>query len=594
MAESPLAKSEGVVECVVFSKGKALPSSTTVISADVVYRINGISKATVVLDDGYMATGKFPICEGDELKPGTEITIKAGYATKLDVVFKGVVVKLGISISRSGRSCTKIECRDKAVAMTRARKNANFLNKNDDSIIKEICGNYGVSVNVSTGGISHKEMLQYYCTDWDFIMARTEANGCWLINDKDGISIKKIAADGGPDLALTWGTDIIEFNAYADATYQVKKVEARAWDVSKQDVITGKSSQQNLMNVGNLDNGSMAKVLNAPSSLIQINSLVEKSELDTWAKAEQLKNELSRICGYVTCVGSLKAKLGGMVELKYLGDRFNGKALVSGIHHHMEPGEWTTKISFGIEKSWHVEKFDVEAPSCSGYNCGVSGLLTGVVIQIHDDPEKMNRVKVKIPIMQNEQEGVWARLGGPYASSGVGCLMYPEVGDEVILGFFNADPSCAVILGSLYSASKAPPKPLEQANNIKMLLTREKLSFEFNEEKKTITIKTPGNRNFVLDDDKKKITLDDSTNTVELSDSGVKIKTSKDVTFDVTGKFKVDSKGGISLTSTNDLKAEGMNVNLNAKVGLTAKGNASAELSASGQTTIKGAMVMIN
>lgn len=594
MPESPIEKSEGVIESVIFSGGKALPSSTIVLSADVYYRINGIAKATIVLSDGDMSTGKFSLCEGTEIQPGSEITIKSGYATQLNNVFKGVVVKMGISIIGRGQSCAKLECRGKAYAMTCSRKNANYLDKKDDAIINDICGKYGISVTSNIGGVTHKELLQYYCTDWDFIMTRAEANGCWVIDDLNGLVIEKIAAKGAAELSLTWGKDIIEFNAYIDAVNQVKNVEARAWDISKQDVITVKASQQSLHKAGNLKNGDLVNVLKSPSQLIQLNSQIEKEELDSWAKAEQLKNELSRICGSVTCIGSLKAKLGGFVKLDYLGARFNGEALVSGIHHHMEPGMWTTKISFGMEKVWHVEKFNVEAPSCSGYNCGVNGLLTGVVIQIHDDPEKLNRVKVKIPLMQNEQEGVWARLGSPYASDGLGCMMFPEVGDEVILGFFNANPSSAVILGSLYSAKRATPQKLEQKNNVKMFLTREKLSVEFNEEKKSITIKTPGNRTFILDDDKKKIIVDDSKNTVELSDSGIKISTPKDVTFDVKGKFNVDAKGGINLKTVGDMKSEGTNVEISAKVGVKVKGNATAELSASGQTTVKGAMVMIN
>lgn len=594
MIESPLEKAEGVIGCTIFSKGMALPSGTIVLSADVSYRINGIAKATIVLDDGDMPTGKFSLCESEDLKPGAEISIKAGYESQLDEVFKGTIVKLGVVASSKGRSCTKIECRSKAFAMTSSRKNANYLDKSDDDIVKALCGNYGVKVSSKIGGVKHKELLQYYCSDWDFMMTRAEANGCWVIDDLDGVSVEKIASKGSAALSLTWGKDIIEFNAFVDASNQVKNVEVRAWDVSKQDVISGKSGQQSLHEIGNLDNGTLAKVLNVPSRLIQLNSQIEKNELDSWATAEQLKNEFSRICGSVTCIGSLKAKLGGLVELKYLGARFNGKALVSGIHHHMEPGTWTTKISFGMEKIWHVEKFNVEAPSCSGYNCGVSGLLTGVVIQVHDDPEKMNRVKVKIPLMQNAQEGVWARLGSPYASEGFGCMMFPEVGDEVVLGFFNADPSCSVILGSLYSAKKMTPQKLEQKNNVKMFLTREKMSVEFDEEKKSITIQTPGNRKFILDDDQKKIIVDDSKNTIELSDSGVKVSTPKDVTFDVKGKFNVDAKGGINLTSAGDLKGEGINVNFSAKAGFAAKGNASAELSASGQTTVKGAMVMIN
>ena len=594
MAESPLTNAEGVVECVVFSKGSALPSSTVVMSADIYYRINGIARASIVLGDGRMTTGEFPLGESDSLKPGEELTIKVGYATKLEEVYKGVIVKLGASILSDGRSCTKIECRSKTIAMTCSRRNANYLNKNDDAIVKDLCGKYGVSVKSSIGGVTHKELLQYYCTDWDFLMTRAEANGCWVIDDMKGVSVESIASKGAAALSLTWGKDIIEFNAFVDAVNQVKNVEARAWDVSKQDVVLGKSSQQVLQNLGNLNNKTLAGALNAPSQIIQLNSQVETAELNSWAKAEQLKNELSRICGSVTCVGTLKAQLGGLVELKYLGSRFNGNALVSGIHHHMEPGRWTTKFSFGMEKVWHVEKFNVEAPTCSGYNCGVHGLLTGIVIQVHDDPEKMNRVKVKIPLMQNEQEGVWARLGGPYASEGFGCMLFPEVGDEVILGFFNADPSSAVVLGSLYSAKKATPQKLEQKNNVKMFLTREKLSVEFNEEKKSITIKTPGDRTFVLDDDQKKILVDDSKNTIELSDGGIKISTPKDVVFDVKGSFKVDAKGGVSLSTTGDVKGEGMNVEFAAKVGAKLKGNASAEISASGQTTVKGAMVMIN
>jgi hypothetical protein len=52
--------------------------------------------------------------------------------------------------------------------------------------------------------------------------------------------------------------------------------------------------------------------------------------------------------------------------------------------------------------------------------------------------------------------------------------------------------------------------------------------------------------------------------------------------------------GAITLDSKADVKASGMNVQCEAKVGFTGKGNATAELSASGQTTVKGAMVMIN
>jgi hypothetical protein len=43
-----------------------------------------------------------------------------------------------------------------------------------------------------------------------------------------------------------------------------------------------------------------------------------------------------------------------------------------------------------------------------------------------------------------------------------------------------------------------------------------------------------------------------------------------------------------------DVKVSGLNVTHTAQVGFSAKGSATAELSASGQTTVRGALVMIN
>ena len=50
----------------------------------------------------------------------------------------------------------------------------------------------------------------------------------------------------------------------------------------------------------------------------------------------------------------------------------------------------------------------------------------------------------------------------------------------------------------------------------------------------------------------------------------------------------------MSISSKADVKAQGLNVECQAQVGFAAKGTATAELSASGQTTVRGAMVMIN
>lgn len=82
-------------------------------------------------------------------------------------------------------------------------------------------------------------------------------------------------------------------------------------------------------------------------------------------------------------------------------------------------------------------------------------------------------------------------------------------------------------------------------------------------------------------------------NSITISSSGITIKGS-DVTITATGAMALEGSTGVTAKSSADVKLDGLNVSLSAKIGATVKGNATAELSASGQTTVKGGIVMIN
>ena len=79
-----------------------------------------------------------------------------------------------------------------------------------------------------------------------------------------------------------------------------------------------------------------------------------------------------------------------------------------------------------------------------------------------------------------------------------------------------------------------------------------------------------------------------------MDSGGITLSSSKDIKLTAKGGITMDATSKISGTAKSDISLDGMNVKLQAKVGATVKGNATAELSASGQTTVKGAMVMIN
>ena len=75
----------------------------------------------------------------------------------------------------------------------------------------------------------------------------------------------------------------------------------------------------------------------------------------------------------------------------------------------------------------------------------------------------------------------------------------------------------------------------------------------------------------------------------------VSLNSAKDITIKATGKMSLEASQEISVkASGGDLNMEGLNVNAKGQIEFSAEGGANAELKASGQTTIKGAMVMIN
>jgi uncharacterized protein involved in type VI secretion and phage assembly len=237
---------------------------------------------------------------------------------------------------------------------------------------------------------------------------------------------------------------------------------------------------------------------------------------------------------------------------------------------------------------------DIESPSASGMIPGIKGLQTAIVKKIHEDKDGQHRIQISYPTIEKDNLGVWARLSTFYASKDAGAFFVPEINDEVIIGFINEDPQQPIILGSVYSSKNTPSFTSEEKNKIKALVTKSKMMISFDEEKKIITVETPGKNTIVMDDDQKSITLTDmNSNKVEMTKDGMTFTCSKDFTVKAQGKINLEAQADVIVKATGDFKGDGMNVAMKGSVKFAAEG-AQAELKGSGQTTIKGGVVMIN
>ena len=597
MADSPNKDACGVLKLSLYADGIELKSTIQVVSVTVYSAINRIPHARIVMLDGDMPNKDFPLSNDSQFKPGVKFKINAGYDTTDETIFEGVIIKQGIRISSSESSELVVECRDAAVAMTLGRNNANYVDAKDSDIITKLVGNYtGLSSDVQASNTQHKEMVQYYSSDWDFILSRAEVCGMLVIVENGKVTVKPPQTSESAVLTVTYGDDLMEFQGDVDARYQLKTVKSTCWDPASQAISSHDVSAQTLNNQGDLDSSALADVLGLSSFALQTPVTLESSALKDWATGQQIKAGLSRIRGRMKFQGSAKAKIGCIIEVDGVGAHFNGDVYVSSITHTIQSGNWMTEVEFGMSPDWFSERRDLVAPSASGLLPGVDGLQIGVVKKLDEDPASENRIQVTVPVMQAETEGVWARLASYYCSNEFGNFFIPEVGDEVILGYINGDPTTPIILGSVYSSKQVPPYSLTADNNTKGLLTRSKLKLEFDDDKKVITIITPSENQLVFSDDAKSITMKDQTgNKVELSDSGIVLDSPKDIKISAQGKITIEATSNLDMSSKgSDATLKGLNVNAEASVSMTAKGSASAEFSASGTTTVKGAMVMIN
>jgi len=597
MADSPNLNGGGVVKLTLFSEGVAIDEDIPVVSVNVYKSINKISFAKIVLLDGDMPEQDFPVSNSDHFKPGSLIKINAGYDDDEETIFEGIVIRHGIKVSGDNYSRLIIECRDKAVAMTVGRKNANYIDSRDSDIIRSLIGNYsGLTASVTASDTQHKELVQYYSTDWDFMLSRAEVNGMVVCVDDATVTVGPPEGDEAAALKVTYGEDLMEFSADLDARSQLTAVTTVGWDPASQAVASEDAAGVTVGASGNLASAELAKVIGLDKFRLQSPVPQEPTALSGWAKGQQLKAALARIRGRMKFQGSALAKIGGMIELAGVGERFNGNIFVSAVEHEISNGQWSTRVDFGMSDNWFAEQRDLVAPPASGLLPGVEGLQIGVVMKLDEDPAGELRIQVRLPVMEAEQEGVWARLATFYASESIGAFFIPEVGDEVVLGYLNNDPNNPVVLGSLYSSKRAAPYDLTADNYTKALVTKAELKLEFDDEKKVITIVTPGNNTVVLSDEDKSILLEDQNgNKVELAAEGITIDSPKDISITAQGKITLEATGNVAVSSSaGDVSVEGLNVSHKAQIGFTAEGSATAELSASGQTTVKGAMVMIN
>ena len=530
----------------ILSDGQEMDPSYQLVSLDITKEVNRIPDARLILLDGGPAEKTFTISDTAFFEPGKEIEIKLAYLGDEEVtVFKGLVVRHGVEASTDGSRLT-VELKDAAITLTHIRKSAVHREQTDDAIISQLIGDAGLTAGtVESTQPTHVELVQYYATDWDFIVSRADVCGLVIVVDDGEISAPKMEITGSASHTFQLGIDeIFRVELDISGAEQQSGVQSVAWDIANQAMTSPSEAADVTASQGNLEGGGIADTIGFEPYVLSSPVPNDPDALQAWADARMARSRLSLIRGRITIPGASDIKPMGVIALEGIGERFNGDALVTGVTQRLDKEGWRTELQLGLSPEWFANQPNIADAPAAGLLPPVRGLQIGVVDAFEADPDGEYRVKVLLPAVDEADGIVWARMSYPEAGADRGYVFWPETGDEVVIGFFDNNPGQAVILGSLYSSANAPPAAIgdpAEDNIAKGFVTKAGTAIAFDDDKVSVTIETPGANKIVIDDDAQSVLITDQHgNSITMDSNGITMESAKDFIVKASGNVQIE------------------------------------------------------
>lgn len=220
---------------------------------------------------------------------------------------------------------------------------------------------------------------------------------------------------------------------------------------------------------------------------------------------------------------------------------------------------------------------------------GRTGKIYGVVVGVvtnNKDPDKLARVKVRFPWLDDQDESNWARIATMMAGNNRGTFFLPEVDDEVLVAFAHGNPDEPFVIGALWNGVDKPVRDnADGKNNQRVIRSRagHELIFSDEDGKEQVEIKTKAGHQFLLDDTSgsEKIAIKDKSgnNSIEIDSAQNSIA--------IAAQTKITLKAQtVEITADNEMKVKTAQLEISADAAATVKSSATL--------TLKGSLVKIN
>ncbi|WP_395153779.1 phage baseplate assembly protein V [Ilumatobacter sp.] len=518
-------------------------------------------------------------------------------------IFEGSVTSIGIEVE-ARRTQLIVGAHDASSALGRATVSTSRLNMSARDIISSIASDFGLTADIEGDlGMEPFPHFQETGTAFQAVTDIARTYGCeWFVKGTK-LVVKRRAKS--PPIKLSGDTDLRRFSARFSAIDQMKSVTVRQWDSVQQKVAESTLVQSGPSDVPITGRGrDKSKAAQKPGVGVAMPGLGTATlQPKTLAAGIDERSQAAMLTGRGEVDVCSELVPGARIELKEVKTEWNGTYYVTAAEHVFGVNKpFVTRFTLGgLEPATLVDLLG--QPQAGTRDRLAGGLAIGVVTD-NKDPDGLNRVKVRLPILSDDNESWWTRLVSAGAGGGRGWAIVPEVNDEVVVAFAHGDINQPYVIGGLWSEKNKVPDVSgmigDSVVHSRAFVSRKGHRLEFHDGK-------GDGKDFIelqLKNATTKLYLGEDGIELHSADQDIQVKTG-DATIDLTkaGDIKMKAKNiEIHATTKLQLKTDsgdimltaGANAKMKAKMKAEVDGTAGVSLKSAAIAEIKGAMVQLN
>jgi phage protein D len=436
----------------------------------------------VVVDEDLHRPAMFTITLSDSrkdvlsrvrMKPGVEVEIAASGTGADDgrPLLTGDVVAVECEYDQLG-SRVVVRGYARSHRLHRGRRTRVFQDVTDSDIVKQVAQEARLDLgDVEATSEVHPHVSQANVSDWEFLTDRARSAGLDLTVEEGKLHLRKRAASSGapPDIGeddrhLVFGFNLDAFHGRLSGANQAPDVEVRGWDEDRKVAVAATvAAGTDAAAVDGTNPTELAGYFSAPTFIDATSPARSDREAEATAKAlaERIGSAFAEAEG--TARGNTALRAGVAVRVSGVSKEFNGTYVLTRVRHVINTRGYRTHftVSGRHDRSLLGLVAGNGTANGNGHGDGLAGrrapgFVRGLVSD-NQDPDKLGRVKVKFPWLDETYSSTWAPVMQLGAGPESGTLFLPAVDDEVLVGFEHGRVDRPIVIGGLFNKTDAPP-----------------------------------------------------------------------------------------------------------------------------------------